>query len=140
MTIFYWPTDLPKPERNTWSASYTDPRLRRAAEAPTPAYRRRFSSVARPVQLSMLLDRNLKAVFERFYEETTAYGSLPFYMPDPTTDGWALLASDGRPLLTSAGVPLLLAARWLCLFGDTPPSEVVVGVEFRISFSVSVMP
>ncbi len=50
---------------------------------------------------------------------------------------WHLI---GRPLLTGAGMPILLAARWLCLFGDTPPSEVVVGVEFRISFSVSVMP
>ncbi len=56
----------------------------------------------------------------------------------PRMLGAALLRC--RPLLTGAGVPILLAARWLCLFGDTPPSEVVVGVEFRISFSVSVMP
>lgn len=135
-----WPSELPKPERNTWQKSPMEARLKRRNDAGPPGYRRRFSSVAKSVNLSILVDRNGKAIFDNFFEQDTAFGSKPFTMPDPTTDGWALLTSEGAPLLTSEGVPILLAARWLCLFGDQQPSEAIVGVGFRISFSVAVMP
>jgi len=79
-------------------------------------------------------------VFDTFFQDQTRHGALPFYMPDPTTDGWPLLLADGRPFLTSEGKPILLAARWLCLFGDTQPAVGVVGIEFRINFNVWVMP
>ncbi|MBP1852681.1 hypothetical protein [Rhizobium halophytocola] len=102
--------------------------------------RRRFSSVSKPVSLSIFVDRNGKAIFDNFYDDTTAGGSRPFLMPDPTTDGWALLASDGGPLLAGDGTPLLIAGEWLCLFGQAMPSESIKGVYFRIAFSVEVMP
>lgn len=114
--------------------------MKRRAELGPPGYRRRFSSVAKLVTLSIVIGRDKKAIFDQFFDERTAGGTLPFYMPDPTTDGWPLLSSDGLPLLTGSGVPLLLASRWLCLFGDTLPTETILGVQFRMSFSVVVMP
>lgn len=140
MTIPVWPTVLPRPERNTWQKSPLEARLKRNSETGPPGYRRRFSGVPYSVNLSIVVDRNGKAVFDTFHKTTTKAGATPFYMPDPTTDGWQLFTSAGVPLLTSAGQPILMSARWLCLFGDQLPAETIVGVEFRISFSVTVMP
>ncbi|MBW8447267.1 MAG: hypothetical protein K0M49_16725 [Arenimonas sp.] len=115
-------------------------RLKRNPEAGPPGYRRRFSGVPEAVSLSILVDRNNKAVFDNFRKDLTKQGSLPFWMPDATTDGIPLLTPTGAPLLTGAGEPILMSARWLCLFGEQLPASTIVGVEFRISFSVMVMP
>lgn len=135
-----WPAELPRPERNTWQRTLTDPRLKRPNDSAVPSYRRRFSAVAKPVSMSILISRAQKAVFDQFYEETTRFGAKPFYMPDPTTDSWPLLDDAGNPILTDDGQPILLGEQWLVIFGDQPPSEAVVGVQFRISFSITVMP
>lgn len=140
MTIPTWPASLPKPERKTWSRSPLEARVKRQTEAGPPGYRRRFSSIAKPVALSIVVSRAGKAVFDQFYEETTAFGGRPFHMPDPTTDGWALLDGAGRPMLTEGGQPILMSAMWLCLFGDDVPKESIEGVNFRMAFSVMVMP
>lgn len=67
-----------------------------------------------------------------------------FWMPDPTTDGWPLLTSDGKPMLIAGGpqdgLPILMAGRWLVTFGKNLPAETVIGVDFRMSFGVEVMP
>lgn len=140
MTILTWPTELPRPERDTWSKTYQDPRLRRRGENGPPRWRRRFSAVPKLVSLSILVARWQKAVFENFYEDQMSYGAQLFRMPDPTTDGWAMLTPEGLPVLSPEGVPLLLSKQWLCAFGDEVPRESVVGTEFRINFSVVVMP
>lgn len=139
-TVPTWPETLPRPERSSWQSKLQDARRKRQNDAGPPAYARKFSSVARLVSLSVMLDRNQRAVFDTFYEETCAFGSTLFYMPDPTTEGWPLLTSDGVPILTGDGVPLLMSGRWLCLWGDDVPVETLSGIEFRKSFSVVVMP
>jgi hypothetical protein len=96
--------------------------------------------VAQLVTLSLLLNRDLRAVFDRFYDVDCAGGTRLFWMPDPTTDGWALLGTDGRPLLAGGRQPLLMSRRWLCAWGDAVPSEALVGLEFRKSFNLQVMP
>lgn len=140
MTLSTWPAALPRPTRSGYQARSDDPRQRKAAEIGPPGYRRRYSSVARQVSLAMECNRAQKAVFDLFYEDTTSFGALPFTMPDPTTDGWPMLADDGTPLLTTGGEPILLARQWICLFGQETPQETLRGVTFRITFSVSVMP
>ena len=139
MTVATWPASLPRPARNSWQAQQDDGRMRRSGGGP-PGYRRRFSSTARMVSLSINVPRSLKAVFDNFHRDTTAQGTMPFYMPDPTTDGWALLDAQGRPLKDGTGRPILLSARWLCLFGEEHPIETIQGVRFDIAFSVAVMP
>lgn len=138
--IAVWPETLPRPERSSWQLQAQDPRLKRQADAGPPSYRRRFSSVARTVTLSLILTRLQRGVFDAFYEEDCGWGSSLFWMPDPTTDRWPLLTPDGVPLLTGAGAPLLMSALWLCRWGDQMPTETVVGIEFRKSFSVVVLP
>ncbi|MBR26590.1 MAG: hypothetical protein CML46_06570 [Rhodobacteraceae bacterium] len=140
MTLI-WPADLPRPNRDGYQVGIEDPRLRKSAETGPPGWRRRWSSVARSVSLTVDLSRSQKAVFDQFHEEAAGYGALPFEMPDPVTDGWPLLTADGAPVLTSGGAPVLLAARWICLFGATPPVETLVRpLTFRKSFDVWVMP
>lgn len=141
MTLPAWPTDLPKPVRASWSGQRQDARQRRAVETGPPGYRRRFSAVARIVGMQIDVTRSQKAVFDTFFEQTTQFGALPFVMPDPTTDGWAMLDAAGQPMLDGTGTPILLSATWLCLFGSEPPTEgIPAGTRFSISFTVAVMP
>ncbi len=138
--IQIWPADLPRPERPTWQLTPQDARRKTQSEAGPPRYRRRFSSAAKMVTLSVILSRNGKAIFDRFFHEDCSEGARLFYMPDPTTEGWPLLAADGTPLLTSGGAPILMGGRWLCAWGDQMPAETVQGVEFKKTFSIVVMP
>lgn len=138
--IMQWPTALPRPERSSWQLTPQDARRKRQSDAGPPAYRRRFSSVAKMVSLSLVLTRSQRQVFDQFFHDECADGSLLFYMPDPTTEGWPLLASDGTPLMVSPGVPLLMSGRWLCAWGDQMPVETIQGREFRKAFSVVVVP
>ena len=140
MTVPVWPAEMPRPERSTWQNTPQEARLKRQSDSGPPGYRRRFSSAADLVTLSVVLSRKDKAIFDRFFREVTQRGAVPFWMPDPTTDGWALLTSAGLPILDTSGAPILLSARWLCLFGDTLPVETVQGIEFRKTFSVMVLP
>jgi hypothetical protein len=115
-------------------------RLKRRTDAGAPSYRLRFSGVPYNVTLSILVNRAGKSVFDDFYEGTTRWGSLPFRMPDPTTDGWTMTDANGQPVLDGSGKPVLMAATWLCMFGDSQPVETVEGTQFRKSFSITVMP
>ncbi|WP_235829853.1 hypothetical protein [Frigidibacter oleivorans] len=139
MTIPTWPSELPRPSRAGYQRQALDPRLARSTETGPPGYRRRYSAVAETVELVVTLTRLQRSVFDLFHRDL-GHGSLPFWMPDPTTDGWPMLTADGTPLLTAEGTPMLLSAQWLCLFGSSQPIETVQGVEFVKSFSVVVMP
>nr|WP_321511093.1 hypothetical protein [uncultured Celeribacter sp.] len=141
MSIQTWPADLPNPERKTWQRTSQDVRRKRTPKAGAPSFGRAYSKAAHTVALSVVLDRNQKAIFDTFFAIDCADGSHLFWMPDPTTDGWPLLTSDGVPLLTGDGAPLLLVAQWLCAWGDDLPVETIEGqVEFRMSFTVIVVP
>jgi hypothetical protein len=144
MTIVYWPVELPLPERSSWNAQPQEARKKRQSDAGPPSYRRRFSSAAKMVAMSVLLTADQRAIFDNFFEYETSMGSLLFWMPDPSTDGWGLFASDSAPLLISGGPddgkPLLLAAQWLCTFGDQLPAETIQGNQFRKAFGVVVIP
>ena len=135
-----WPESLNRWEREGWQASLQESRQRRSGDAGPPGWRRRFSSAARSVALSIVLERDEKAIFDHFFERECKHGSALFWMPDPTTDGWSMLDEAGRPLLSGAA-PLLLSARWLCSWGEQLPVETITEqVKFRKIFNVMVMP
>jgi hypothetical protein len=141
MSIQTWPDTLPRPERRSWQRSSQDARLKRQPTAGAPSYRSKYSRAAELVGLSVVLDRNQKAIFDSFHRDDCSGGVALFWMPDPTTDGWPLLSSDGTPLLTSEGQPLLMSKTWLCAWGDEMPVESIEGqVQFRKSFSIVVVP
>jgi hypothetical protein len=139
MSLAVWPSELPCPLRETYNQDRQDARLRKAAGGP-PGYRRRFSSTARFVTLGLELTRARKAVFDDFYDEVTKGGTLPFRMPDPTTDGTFLLDGNFQPVLTETGENILLASEWLCIFSEPVPNERMVGGRYLVSFTVAVMP
>ncbi|MCX2697076.1 hypothetical protein [Ochrobactrum chromiisoli] len=138
--ILEWPQALPRPERESWQLTSQDARRKRQSDAGPPAYRRRFSSASKLVSLSLILTRNERAIFDNFFHHECAEGARLFWMPDPTTEGWSLLTSDGAPLLTADGAPMLLSGSWLCSWGDQIPTETILGIEFRKSFNVVVLP
>ena len=112
MSLPIWPDALPSPLRTAYLAQRQDIRARRSVNGP-PSYRRRFSSGARLVSLAIEVPRSGKAVFDQFYDLITHDGTLPFMMPDPATDGRALLTERGDPILSGNGDPILLSAIWL---------------------------
>lgn len=139
--ILTWPSELPRPERNSWQSAPQEARRKTQSDVGPVRWRRRFSSVARSISLSVILTRDLRAVFDRFYDDDCAHGSRLFWMPDPTTDGWPMLTGDGDELLLPDGSPVLLSARWLCSWGDQLPTETIHGqVEFKKSFNITVLP
>ncbi len=141
MSVQTWPEQLDRFERPGWQVQPQDSRQRRGSEAGPPGYRRRFSSVAKGVSLSIVLSRDEKAIFDNFDEVDCAHGSREFWMPDPSTHGWSMLTESGEPILVAPGVPLLLAERWLCSWGDPPPTEAMFEqVKFRKTFSIWVLP
>lgn len=140
MTLPIWPATLPRPERQTFRLTPQDVRKKRNNEAGPPTYRRRQSGFALNVNLSLILTLRQRARFDAFYFDETASGSKPFYMPDPTRDGGLIATADDSLLITGAGQTLAVSARWLCLFGETPPVETVLGIEFRKTITLHVLP
>lgn len=140
MSVPVWPSQLPKPTRSGYGATPQDPRIRRNAETGPPGFRRRFSSSARMVSLSFICSRFQKGFFDTFLDEQLQEGSLPFWMPDPVSDGWGLLTEDGTQLTSEDGTPLLISAQLLCLITVQPQEAIHGQVDFEISMQVAVLP
>lgn len=141
--IATWPSTLPPPQRDSWQLQPQDARRKRQSDAGPPGYRRRFSAAARMVSLSVILTRDQRAVFDRFYHETCREGVVNFWIPDPTTDGWNITTHLGVPLLVDdvPGNNLVAAATWLCAWGDQTPVETIVQqVKFQKAFEIVVLP
>lgn len=135
-----WPAELPLPNRENYQFDRTDGRLKSKMDAGPARYRLMSSAIVEAAQLAITVDRDGKEIFDAFYRDETAYGTKPFWMPDPTTDGWAIFDEDGVPLLDGDGSPLLFSETWLCMFGEKMPSETIIGIRFNITFSVGIMP
>jgi hypothetical protein len=140
MNLPAWPATLPAPLRDTFQMQDADPRMKRQRETGGLGYRRRFSAVAKTVQMAIQVDRSDLGDFDKFYRELTGRGSLPFTMPDPTTDAWPLLNQDGIQLLDQNDRPLLMSKIWVCLFGEEVPVTMPLDMAFRVSFPVVVLP
>lgn len=138
--ILTWPTSLPRPERTSWQLQRQDARRRRQGDAGPPAFARRFSSAATLVTLSVLLTRSQRETFDQFFQEDCEDGSLLFRMPDPTTEGWRMKDASGAQIYATDGTPLLMSKTWLCAWGDQLPRETILGIEFRKTFNIVVMP
>ena len=130
-----WPSDLPQHVRQSgFSDTLPDGVLRTKMEAGPGKARRRFSAAARPLACSLLLDRQQLARFDRFVQEETKNGSLPFLMFDPVYDGAEL---DG--LATEGGLQVLVERKNLVMFAE-PPVKTPFGPVFQVAFNLSVLP
>jgi hypothetical protein len=99
----------------------------------------RYSSAALPVQAILPLYFSQKARLERFWDEETRSGTLPFIMPDQTHDGLPMLDGGGLPILGGDGLPILVTANWLVLFAG-PPALTPLGSVFSAALQFSVLP
>lgn len=142
MTIPYWPPDLPQRLiQENYQQALGEGRLRTAMDAGPPKSRRRFSAVPKPISGQFFGTADAFARLERFWNEDTAGGTLPFLIPDQTRDGLGLDTGTGLTLLDDAGHQILNTAWWLTLFGDNPPSQTPLsGRLYRISLSLTVLP
>lgn len=140
MTIAQWPAELTRFERDAFQAVPQDGRRPRQGSSGPPGWGRGFSAYATQVSLSLICTRAEKAVFDGFWRDDLAAGTLPFRMRDPVTDGWKLLDEGENLILDGDGTPLLISETWLCLWGDPATETVVEQVKFRKAFTVWVMP
>ncbi len=140
MTIAQWPEELPRPMRDGFERGFGETRLKLSTDAGIPKMRRRFTAAAHPLSMTLELERDQLARFERFFHEEVAQGSLPFAMPDPTLDGVPLADGDGAYLTDEDGALLTIAATWVVLFGDQLPSTTPMGNLWRVSFQLFILP
>jgi len=141
MTVPSWPAEMPYPQRTSYRSQRFDARRKTTFDAGPPGRSRRFSAVGRTIALTFRLTALRAAVFERFYVDTCAEGSLPFWMPDYMVDGIPLLTETGAQLLDENGVPLLCSKIMLVAWGDeTPTQSNVKLLERDVSFEVIELP
>jgi hypothetical protein len=137
-----WPAELPQsPLKDGWTLGMPDGRLFNDMDAGPPLVRRRYSSAVTPMALSIEIDSNLMARFDRFWKEDTQGGVLPFLMRDPVYDGDALTTETGDILTDELGNILTVAAYWVVRFGKQSPQKINIGGRYyKISFNVDIMP
>lgn len=141
MTLSWYPDELPRPRRDGYSRTLADGRQATKNESGPPRVRRRFSSAAAAMQMVVDLTVDQRMRFFRFWEEDTVLGSKPFWMPDWTVAGIELGTEAGDVITDETGRPLVIEAVLLCMFGtEQPPAETVLGVDFRVSFQLAILP
>lgn len=140
MSMPSWPVELKKPLADGFQQAREDNRRLLRAERGPPRVRRGSSKASEAVSVAFYLSHDQRARFDRFHIEETEEGALPFLVPAWGVDNHDLWTADGLNLLTHDDVPLLIASTWVCLFGQTMPSVVAMGVEWRISFDLVILP
>lgn len=140
MTVPRWPPELPRALRQGYSRSRPDGRQSTQPEVGPPRVRRRFSAAIAPMTMTIDVSADQRMRFSRFWEEDTGFGSLPFLIPDWTIDGLDMGTASGSSLTTANGETLEIAASLLVMFGRDPPTEIPVGIRYRITFQLSIMP
>ena len=135
-----WPTELERPLRDGYQRQRGDNRRMTQAEQGPPRVRRGRSKSIQTVPMSFYLSYDQEARFQRFYVEETEEGALPFLIPNWGTDGSELLTPSGLSLTDHEDTPLLIAATWVAMFGESVPNTDPMGVEWRVSFNLVILP
>lgn len=136
-----WPSALPqKVIADSYSEKFRDGRMFSQMSSGPPKVRRRFSSAVKPVSASIIVTYGQAAILERFWEDDTKGGSLPFYIRDQRNDGLPILEGNNLPILEGNGLPILISSRWLVLFGEGGVELRSWGLQFQATFQLLVMP
>ena len=139
MAVPEWPDSLPqRPMTDGYVETLRDGRLRSAMEIGPGKMRRRYTNAARPVTLNFVLTTVQRFRLDRFWDEDTYGGTLPFYIPDPARNGAQIVTSDGAILTTNDGSVVTVRARWLALFAE-PPRITPFALQFQADVTLSVL-
>jgi hypothetical protein len=113
-----WPATLPTAfPRGDLSTGLGDGRLRSQTDAGVAKLRRRFSYVPYPLSGSMVMTLAQLATFRSFVETDLQGGILPFEFP----------AQDGT-------------GTWVVQFGDKLPTWSPMGVLWKVSLDLVILP
>jgi len=140
MTMPSWPTELLAPLRDAFQRQRGENRMLTRSDQGPPRVRRSASKSTETVQIAIYCTADHLARFHRFHDEECADGSLPFLVPGWGKIDLGLLTDEGEELLTDEDVPILIDDTWPCLFGQSRPNEVSMGVEWRVSFDMVILP
>jgi hypothetical protein len=142
MAVPVWPSELPQRVLvDGYSEKSRDGRMFSRTSSGPGKLRRRYSSAVLPVTATIIVSYGQKSRLERFVDEETFGGSLPFTMPDQTHDGLPLLSGGGLPLFGDDGLPILITANWLARFSEGGlPQYAPWGLQFMASFQLDVLP
>lgn len=141
MTIPVWPSELPQRVlAQSFQTSVRGKRLTTAMDT-GPGKQRRRGAAVRPVTCSIMVDADQRALFDVFYEETCASGTLPFSIPDQQLDGLVTESESGDTVQDESGQTWVIESWWLCQFGATEPATSAVdGIWFTVQFDLLVLP
>ena len=139
MTVPVWPDEVPGCFAPLDRVA-ADGRLRTTMEAGPGKNRRRSSAMVSAYTTSIPMRLNELGRFERFWDEDTAGGSLPFLLKDQIKDGRALLNGDSDPLLTDDDEPLLMTVWWLAMFGDPYQTSRMSPGRYLVTMQLNIMP
>lgn len=142
MTVLVWP-----PEIGQWmtapdfTIAARDGRMKTPPEAGPVKLRRRFSSAPAPVAGQMRCTLNEKARMERFWDEETLGGVLPFTFPDQVYNNAPLLTEAGELILTEDDEAILIESYWLVQFAEPIQWRPIRGQgSWMASISLNIMP
>lgn len=142
MAIPVWPSELPqKFVQDGYGRGFGDGRQFVAMGQGPAKTRRRYSAVVKPVSGLFMASADQLARLERFWDEETDGGALPFLIIDAVFHGAPLLTDTGDILTNEDGVPLLIESWWIAMFGESAPEATAVSHDhYRISVQLNVMP
>lgn len=128
MAVVIWPSNLPQTvNRNNHRQQLGDGRLHSPTTEGVGKTRLLTSANNRPCYGEMPLDTlSLKLRFERFWDDDTAGGTLPFLFPAIGINRFPLLTMSGTPLVRRDGSPIRVRKWWLVMFSPNEPAPVCV--------------
>lgn len=86
--MIQWPEYLPQHvDKDGYSESPPDSRIRTPMDMGPAKIRRRFSAQVRPVHIMMKMTESQLDEFDTFYVDTTESGALSFEFPSPRGSG-----------------------------------------------------
>lgn len=143
MSVLYWPSDLPQEVlAKDFSASPRDGRLAARTDTGPGRVRRRTSGAVAPVACRIITTWDGRMRFERFWNEETRGGVLPFLIRDQLLDGLPLGDEGGDTVTTEDDDILLIPAWWLVQFAtQAAPVWTAEGSPWlTCRFSLNVLP
>ena len=141
MSIIVWPEELSCTViTDSLGTGPRGTRLSTATDAGIGKLRRRGPKVGQATGI-LHVTQDQRARFDRFWEEDTAGGVLPFLFRDQQLDGYPLADDLGAWLQTETDEPIRIESWWLCHFGQQDPAYTrVTGRRFRIQISLVILP
>lgn len=104
MAAATWPSGLPQiPLQDGFNEKEGKATIDTPMDAGPPKSRRRFTAAPMPVEMQFLMTKEQKLLFQTFYRDTIASGSLRFNFTDPTEEELYEYRIVEPPEYTAAG-------------------------------------